>query len=56
MEGNVANCYLCLFYYWHEGLGKEEMFQLARNGVEFIFADADVKHDLTEIFNSAAKN
>lgn len=31
------------------------MFQLARNAVEFIFADAGVKQDLTEIFKSAAE-
>uniref|UniRef100_A0A2P2MK28 Uncharacterized protein MANES_16G010200 n=1 Tax=Rhizophora mucronata TaxID=61149 RepID=A0A2P2MK28_RHIMU len=37
------------------GLGKKEMFELARNAVKFIFADGKVKRDLTEIFNSAAK-
>ncbi|EEF43898.1 Adenosine deaminase, putative [Ricinus communis] len=35
-------------------LGKMEMFQLARNGLEYIFADATVKQDLIKIFNSAA--
>ncbi|PON38398.1 Adenosine/AMP deaminase domain containing protein [Parasponia andersonii] len=37
------------------GLGKRELFQLARNAVEFVFADDLVKSDLREIFNSAAK-
>ncbi|KAJ4838696.1 hypothetical protein Tsubulata_003132 [Turnera subulata] len=37
------------------GLGKREMFELARTGVEFIFADDGVKQELREIFNSAAK-
>ncbi|KAJ8761891.1 hypothetical protein K2173_005602 [Erythroxylum novogranatense] len=37
------------------GLGKRELFELARTAVDFIFADASVKQDLTEMFNSAAK-
>ncbi|KAF2304985.1 hypothetical protein GH714_000873 [Hevea brasiliensis] len=37
------------------GLGKRELFQLARNGIDYIFADAEVKRDLTVIFNSVAK-
>ncbi|KAF2304651.1 hypothetical protein GH714_037291 [Hevea brasiliensis] len=37
------------------GLGKKELFQLARNGIDYIFADDEVKGDLTEIFSSAAK-
>ncbi|XP_024024713.1 adenosine deaminase-like protein [Morus notabilis] len=35
------------------GLGKGEMFQLARNAVEFVFADDGVKRELREVFNSA---
>ncbi|XP_050215219.1 N6-mAMP deaminase isoform X2 [Mercurialis annua] len=37
------------------GLGKKEMFELARNGIEYIFADDAVKQDLAQIFNSSAK-
>ncbi|OVA10568.1 Adenosine/AMP deaminase domain [Macleaya cordata] len=37
------------------GLGKEEMFQLARDATEFVFADDDVKKNLREIFDSAEK-
>ncbi|OAY25961.1 hypothetical protein MANES_16G010200v8 [Manihot esculenta] len=37
------------------GIGRKELFQLARNGIDYIFADDEVKGDLTEIFNSAAK-
>ncbi|KDP20775.1 hypothetical protein JCGZ_21246 [Jatropha curcas] len=37
------------------GLKKREMFELARNVIEYIFADAEVKRDLYTIFNSAAK-
>ncbi|XP_058072583.1 N6-mAMP deaminase [Magnolia sinica] len=36
------------------GLGKDEMFQLARNAVEFIFADDGVKKALKEMFDSAS--
>ncbi|KAF4372513.1 hypothetical protein CsatB_012761 [Cannabis sativa] len=36
------------------GLGKKELFQLAKNAVEFVFADNLVKRDLREMFNSAA--
>ncbi|KAF4402824.1 hypothetical protein G4B88_010276 [Cannabis sativa] len=36
------------------GLGKKELFQLAKNEVEFVFADNLVKRDLREMFNSAA--
>ncbi|KAF5728595.1 adenosine/AMP deaminase family protein [Tripterygium wilfordii] len=37
------------------GLGKKEMFELVKNAIEFIFADVEVKQDLKEIFNLAAK-
>ncbi|KAJ6769516.1 ADENOSINE DEAMINASE [Salix purpurea] len=37
------------------GLGKREMFELARNGIEFIFAGDDVKQYLVGAFDSAAK-
>ncbi|WCJ20249.1 adenosine/AMP deaminase family protein [Euphorbia peplus] len=37
------------------GLGKKELFELARNGIEYIFAGDEVKQDLAEIFRSAAK-
>ncbi|KAK0579037.1 hypothetical protein LWI29_020017 [Acer saccharum] len=37
------------------GLGKWEMFQLAKTAVGFIFADDGVKQDLEGIFNLAAK-
>ena len=40
---------------YHQGLGKFEMFQLARNAVEFVFADDGVKKELREVFNSAEK-
>ncbi|CAL1397775.1 unnamed protein product [Linum trigynum] len=36
------------------GLGRKELFQLARDSVEFIFADGGVKQELKEIFSSAA--
>ncbi|KAB1221842.1 Adenosine deaminase-like protein [Morella rubra] len=36
------------------GLGKGEMFQLAKNAIAFIFEDDGVKQDLTSIFDSAA--
>lgn len=36
------------------GLGKRELFHLARNAIEFIFAEDEVKRELGEIFNSAA--
>ncbi|KAF4361117.1 hypothetical protein F8388_021043 [Cannabis sativa] len=36
------------------GLGKKELIQLAKNEVEFVFADNLVKRDLREMFNSAA--
>ncbi|XP_065879337.1 N6-mAMP deaminase-like [Euphorbia lathyris] len=37
------------------GLGKKELFELARNGIEYIFAGDEVKQDLAQIFKSAAK-
>ena len=37
------------------GLGKREMFQLAKNAIEFIFADDGVKQDLRKIFDLATK-
>ncbi|KAH7545770.1 hypothetical protein FEM48_Zijuj01G0129100 [Ziziphus jujuba var. spinosa] len=37
------------------GLGRREIYQLAKDAVEFVFADDEVKKDLREIFNSAAK-
>ncbi|KAK3188337.1 hypothetical protein Dsin_027898 [Dipteronia sinensis] len=37
------------------GLGKREMFQLAKTAVGFIFADDGVKQDLEGIFDLAAK-
>ncbi|KAA8515486.1 hypothetical protein F0562_018903 [Nyssa sinensis] len=36
-------------------LGKKEMFQLARNTTELIFADDEVKQEVREIFESAAR-
>jgi adenosine deaminase len=38
------------------GLGKKDLFQLARNGIEYIFADDGVKLDLRKIFDLAATN
>ncbi|XP_010276027.1 PREDICTED: adenosine deaminase-like protein [Nelumbo nucifera] len=37
------------------GLGKLEMFQLARGAIDFVFADDSVKKDLREIFDSAKR-
>ncbi|KAL7212104.1 hypothetical protein ACSBR2_014885 [Camellia fascicularis] len=37
------------------GLGRSEMFRLARKAIEFIFADDAVKRELGEIFESAAR-
>ncbi|CAL9015186.1 unnamed protein product [Prunus brigantina] len=37
------------------GLGRRELFQLARNAIEYIFADDEVKRELKEIFNSVEK-
>ncbi|KAG6691548.1 hypothetical protein I3842_10G068700 [Carya illinoinensis] len=37
------------------GLGKREMFELARNAVEFLFENDEVKQDLRSIFDLAAK-
>ncbi|XP_077220743.1 adenosine/AMP deaminase family protein isoform X2 [Tasmannia lanceolata] len=37
------------------GLDEEEMFQLARNAIEFVFAGDRVKKALTEIFDLAAR-
>ncbi|GJY63856.1 adenosine deaminase-like protein [Tanacetum coccineum] len=37
------------------GLGKREMFQLARKAVDFIFAENQVKKDLIKMFETAAK-
>ncbi|CAK9146834.1 unnamed protein product [Ilex paraguariensis] len=37
------------------GLGKREMFELARNAVDFIFAGDEVKKKLMEIFASTAR-
>ncbi|TQD75571.1 hypothetical protein C1H46_038868 [Malus baccata] len=37
------------------GLGKRELFQLARNSIDFVFADDGVKRELKEIVNSAEK-
>ncbi|KAF3451696.1 hypothetical protein FNV43_RR07792 [Rhamnella rubrinervis] len=37
------------------GLGRREIFQLAKDAIEFIFADDGVKKDLREIFTSTAK-
>lgn len=37
------------------GLGRRELFQLAQNAIEYIFADDEVKRELKEIFNSAEK-
>lgn len=37
------------------GLGKTEMFQLARTAVDFIFAENEVKMELNKVFESAAK-
>jgi len=31
------------------------MFELSRNGIEYIFADSQVKEDLRNFFNSVAK-
>ena len=38
-----------------EGLGKTEMFQLARIAVDFIFAESQVKMELIKVFESAAR-
>ncbi|KAI4295871.1 hypothetical protein L6164_035869 [Bauhinia variegata] len=38
------------------GLGKREIFELAKSAAEFIFADDGVKEDLRKIFDSAVKN
>ncbi|KAK2973017.1 hypothetical protein RJ640_005560 [Escallonia rubra] len=38
------------------GLGKAEMFQLARDAIGFIFANDVVKKELVKIFASAARN
>ncbi|XP_015958637.1 N6-mAMP deaminase isoform X1 [Arachis duranensis] len=37
------------------GLGKRESFELSRNAVELIFAERQVKEDLTKYFDSVAK-
>ncbi|XP_075659293.1 N6-mAMP deaminase-like [Castanea sativa] len=37
------------------GLGKRDMFQLAKNAIEFTFADDGVKQDLRKIFDLATK-
>ncbi|KAJ7967664.1 Adenosine deaminase-like protein [Quillaja saponaria] len=37
------------------GLGKMEMFELAKNAIEYIFADGSVKNDLRAIFASETK-
>ncbi|VFQ88953.1 unnamed protein product [Cuscuta campestris] len=37
------------------GIGKREMFDLARNAIGFIFADDGVKHELEQIFDLAAE-
>ncbi|XAR53776.1 Adenosine deaminase [Bertholletia excelsa] len=37
------------------GIGRSEMFQLAREAVEYIFADDAVKRELREIFDSFAR-
>ncbi|KAL6992745.1 adenosine deaminase [Sarracenia purpurea var. burkii] len=37
------------------GFGRIEMFRLARNAIEFIFADDAVKRELREIFDFAAR-
>ncbi|XP_075664116.1 N6-mAMP deaminase isoform X2 [Castanea sativa] len=37
------------------GLGKREMFQLAKDAIEFTFADDGVKQDLRNIFDLATK-
>ena len=39
----------------NQGLGRSKMFHLARNAVEFIFADDVVKKELRQIFYSAAQ-
>lgn len=43
-------------FVYYVGLGRREMFELSRNGVEHIFADSGVKEDLRNFFNSVAKN
>ncbi|CAA2992457.1 adenosine deaminase [Olea europaea subsp. europaea] len=37
------------------GIGKREMFQLARKAIEFVFVEDEVKQKLEEIFASAAR-
>ncbi|CAH9059378.1 unnamed protein product [Cuscuta europaea] len=37
------------------GIGKKEMFELARNAIGFIFADDGVKRELEQIFDLAAE-
>lgn len=43
------------FFYHCAGLGRREMFQLAKSAVKFIFANGRVKEDLKEIFDLAEK-
>lgn len=38
-----------------EGLGKMELFQLARKAVDFIFAGNEVKMELLKVYESAAR-
>lgn len=43
------------FFFHCAGLGRREMFQLAKSAVKFIFANGRVKEDLKEIFDLAEK-
>ncbi|XP_059661932.1 N6-mAMP deaminase [Cornus florida] len=36
-------------------LGKKEMFQLAKNGIEYIFANDEVKREVREVFDLAGR-
>jgi adenosine deaminase len=38
----------------YPGLGKRELFQLAKNAIEFIFASDGVKQDLRRTFDLAS--
>jgi len=43
----------CFLHY--KGIQRREMFQLARNAVNFIFAGNKVKQELEQVFDLAAK-
>lgn len=47
---------LLTFVLHYKGIQKREMFQLARNAVNFIFAGNKVKQELEQVFDLAAKS